>query len=222
MQLRKYLLILLLISASTGKSFAQAGHPPFWEDVQAFKKQDSLQPPANGQILFIGSSSFTKWTDAQQDFPAHRILNRAFGGSSLPDLIRFAGDIIYLYRPKQIVIYCGDNDLAASDTVTASLVAQRFRTLFHMIRKKLPGVSIAFVSIKPSPSRSHLMPKMQSANDMIRAFLQTQRRTAYIDVYNKMLQDGQPMKDIFLEDNLHMNRKGYLIWQKAIEPHLLK
>jgi lysophospholipase L1-like esterase len=34
--------------------------------------------------------------------------------------------------------------------------------------------------------------------------------------------DGTPMTDIFLEDNLHMNAKGYAIWQKIIEPYLLK
>jgi lysophospholipase L1-like esterase len=27
---------------------------------------------------------------------------------------------------------------------------------------------------------------------------------------------------LFLEDKLHMNAKGYAIWQKLIEPHLLK
>ena len=30
------------------------------------------------------------------------------------------------------------------------------------------------------------------------------------------------MQDIFIEDDLHMNAKGYAIWQKAIEPYLLK
>ena len=45
----------------------------------------------------------------------------------------------------------------------------------------------------------------------------------FIDVYHKMLKpDGTPMDNIFLEDKLHMNAKGYAIWQKAIEPYLLK
>jgi len=32
--------------------------------------------------------------------------------------------------------------------------------------------------------------------------------------------EGQPMKDIFLDDMWHMNSKGYPIWQKALEPYL--
>ena len=58
---------------------------PFWDDIQAFKHQDSIQMPPQHAILFVGSSSFTKWTDVQNYFPGYTIINRGFGGSSLPD-----------------------------------------------------------------------------------------------------------------------------------------
>jgi lysophospholipase L1-like esterase len=91
------------------------------------------------------------------------------------------------------------------------------------MRQKFPNASIVFVSIKPSPSRQHLMPKMRTANGLIKQFLQQNRKTVFIDVYNKMLNgDGTPKQELFLEDNLHMNPKGYSIWQKSIKPHLLK
>ena len=121
----------------TGILFAQDQQPAFWDDIQAFKKQDSVSFPPKNAILFIGSSSFTKWTDVQKYFPGYTIINRGFGGSSLPDLIRYANEIVFPYQPKQIVIYCGENDLARSDTVTAELVVKRFRQLFTIIRNKL-------------------------------------------------------------------------------------
>lgn len=196
---------------------------PFYSDIQSFKTQDSLHSPPAHAILFVGSSSFTKWVDVQDYFPGYTIINRGFGGSSLPDVIRYANDIIFPYNPKQIVIYCGENDLAASDTITANMVFSRFAQLFDLIRNKMPQVPIAFVSLKPSPSRVHLMNKMTSANNMIKDFLKNKNKTAFIDVYSKMLNaDGTPMKDIFLEDNLHMNAKGYAIWKKIIEPYLVK
>ena len=34
--------------------------------------------------------------------------------------------------------------------------------------------------------------------------------------------DGTPDKSLFVEDELHMNAKGYHIWQKIIKPYLLK
>jgi lysophospholipase L1-like esterase len=84
-------------------------------------------------------------------------------------------------------------------------------------------VPIVYVSIKPSPSRAHLMPVMVKANNLIKAFLNRQQKAIFVDVYSKMLQkDGTPRTDIFTSDNLHMNAKGYAIWKKEIESKLVK
>ena len=201
----------------------RAQEPPFYSEIKDFKKQDSIHLPPKNAILFVGSSSFRKWTDVQDYFPGYMIINRGFGGSSLPDVIRYTNDIIIPYHPKQVVIYCGENDLATSDTVTAEMVVNRFKTLFSLIRKGLGNVPVVFVSLKPSPSRSKLFPKMLEANVRIKQFLSKKSRTAFADVYHKMLNsDGAPMKDLFLEDNLHMNKNGYAIWKTVITPLLLK
>ena len=202
---------------------AQETKPPFYDDIQAFKKQDSISFPPKKAILFVGSSSFTKWTDVQDYFPKYTIINRGFGGSALQDVIRYTNDIITAYQPKQIVIYCGENDLASSDSVTAQMVLLRFKQLFTVIRKNDPSVPVAFVSLKPSPSRKHLWPKMLKANQLIKDYLGTKTNTSFIDVYHKMLnKDGTVMQDIFIEDDLHMNAKGYAIWRKIIQPYLIK
>lgn len=215
-------LIALLLVFSLGVS-AQEIKPPFWNDIEAFKKQDSISFPGTGKILFVGSSSFTKWKDVQDYFPGYPIINRGFGGSSLPDVIRYREDVIFKYKPKQIVIYCGENDLAGNDTVSAATVVKRFKELFSLIRGRFKNVPIAFISLKPSPSRQHLMPKMLEANLTIKNYLKKQKKTAFIDVYYKMLKpDGKPIDDIFIEDKLHMNAKGYAIWQKIMKPYLLK
>jgi lysophospholipase L1-like esterase len=196
---------------------------PFAEEIERFKKQDQLNAPPANAILFVGSSSFTKWTDVSNNFPGYIIINRGFGGSTLLDVIRYANDIIIPYHPKQVVIYCGDNDLASSDAVTPDSVFERFRVLFDLIRAHLPGENIVYVSIKPSPSRARLKEKMDQTNLLIKTYLSLNRNTAFVDVYHKMLNpDGTVMTDIFLEDNLHMNAKGYTIWQKAITPYLSK
>lgn len=196
--------------------------PAFFNDVVALKKRDSVSYPSQGSILFTGSSSFTKWTDVNAYFPGYKIVNRAFGGSSLPDLIRYADEVIIPYQPKQIVIYCGDNDLAASDSITPQIVLDRFKQLFLQIRNKLPMVHILFVAIKPSPSRERLMPEMVEANNLIKNFLKAHQQTAFADVYQPMLlKDGKSNPALFLPDNLHMNASGYVIWQKVLFPYLL-
>jgi lysophospholipase L1-like esterase len=216
----KIFLFLLFISCNVS---APEQKPPFWADIQEFKKEDTNSFPGTDKILFVGSSSFTLWKDVQSYFPSYPVINRGFGGSALTDVIRYADDVIFPYQPKQIVIYCGENDFAASDTVSTETVVSRFTKLFSMIRAKDDMVPVVYISMKPSPSRKHLMAKFDTANKAIEGFLKQQQNTAFIDVYHSMLKpDGTPMDDIFLEDKLHMNAKGYAIWQKAIEPYLLK
>ena len=197
--------------------------PPFWSDIQNFKKQDSVAFPPKDAILFIGSSSFTMWKGVQDSFPGYTIVNRGFGGSTLLDQLRYDDDIIFPYKPKQIVIYCGENDLASSDTVTAAMVFDRFKELFKNVREKFSDMPVAYISMKPSPSRRHLFSKMREGNQLIKDFLASQKNGVFIDIHQPMLdQDGEPIPELFLDDSLHMNAKGYAIWKKEIQPYLIK
>jgi lysophospholipase L1-like esterase len=206
---------LLLLSGLQGQPFAR--------EVAVFASQDSLSFPAKKQILFIGSSSFTKWKGMQQAFPRHALINRAFGGSTLADLLYYQEAVIYPYAPRQVVIYCGENDFAASDTVTVATVVDRYIRLFAGMRKRMPRTYVAYVSMKPSPSRRQLLEKYQEANAQIRQYMARQKRTAFINVYDAMLDSsGRPIPGIFTRDSLHMNDSGYAIWQKIIEPYLRK
>ena len=200
-----------------------AQNTPYYNDIQHFKHLDSAQFPEKNEILFVGSSSFTKWTDVQDYFPNYKIINRGFGGSTLPDVIRYAGDIIYPYHPKQVIIYCGDNDFAVSDTVTAAMVAFRAKTLFGMIRTILPNAKINYVAIKYSPSRKKMWNKISEANKEIAKYFNSQTNAGFIDI-TKPMKKGKLQVDesLFLRDMLHMKPTGYKIWQKAIEPYLLK
>lgn len=218
----KNTLLIVIAALVFSESYAQKEKPPFYDDIQAFKHQDSINPPPKGAILFVGSSSFTIWKNLQEMFSGYKVLNRGFGGSSLPDVQRYREDIIFPYEPKQIVIYCGENDIA-SDTVDSKMAAERFKTLFRQIRERLPGVPIVFVSIKPSPSRAKYMPVMKQANQIIKNFLWQQSNVNYVDVYSRMLDiNGKPRAELFGEDMLHMNQDGYRIWKESLQPYLLK
>lgn len=215
--MKKSKVILLVLVLFGSSCVAQ----PFINEINQFKKADSLQAPPQRPILFIGSSSFTYWKDVQEYFPGRTILNRAFGGSSLTHLILYADDVIFRYQPKQIVIYCGENDLAASELVTADSVLQRFKKLFFMIREKLPATPVLYVSMKPSPSRRKYLPLIEAGNQKIKAFLVTQRQGHFLDVYTAMLTpQGTIRSEIFTADSLHMNKKGYALWQPLLEPLL--
>jgi lysophospholipase L1-like esterase len=204
-------------------SHLESRSQPFINDIRKFRSMDSLQAPPDRPILFIGSSSFTNWKDLPDWFPKHTVLNRAFGGSSLTHLIQYADDVVFRYNPRQIVVYCGENDLATDAKVNGDSVYQRFRRLYRMIRAKDRKVPVVYVSMKPSPSRVALLDKMVRGNALIENFMRKKRKDGYVNVYDRMFgPDGQVMADIFLADRLHMNRKGYEIWQPLIEAKLVR
>lgn len=218
----KWLMLNGFLAKEPAKVSATAA-PPFWNDIVAFKKTDAVEPPPAAPILFVGSSSFTRWTDVKESFPGYPILNRGFGGAVLTDVIRYVYDVILPYKPKQVVIYCGENDLASSDTISAAEVVQRFKTLFGIIRQNLPSATVSFVSIKPSPVREKLQPKVKEANREIKAFIKTQQNANFIDVYDAMLdRNGNMREALYKEDRLHMQPEGYVIWQRIIKPYLRK
>ena len=196
----------------------------FKNEIDAFQKLDEISMPSPGGIVFAGSSSFRMWKNINTTFPDYPIINRGFGGSSLPDVIYYAQETILKYNPKQIFIYCGENDIAGNSAVTADTVLQRFQKLFSIIRTKLnKKTEVVYVSIKPSVSRWHLEKTFVESNKLIKDFLSNEKHTKFLDVHTSMLSaDGNVMKDIFIEDNLHMNSKGYAIWTSIIQPLLMK
>jgi len=219
--LKKLGLALILFVHCSIASWAQSN--PFEQEIIAFEKSDAIVFPLQGKIVFVGSSSFTKWKDINQYFPGYAIINRGFGGATLLDVIQYADATILKYKPKQVVIYCGENDIASNDTITPAIVYKRFLILFNIIRRQLgQKTNIVFISLKPSILRWHMEAKMVQTNELISAFLAKQSNTQFVDIHTPMLQsDGNVINDIFVADHLHMNEKGYAIWQKQIAPYLL-
>lgn len=200
--------------------FAQE-KPMFWQDIQNFKKLNLENPPAENAILLVGSSSFTKWTDVANYFPDKTIINRGFGGSRLTDLNDYAEDLLNPYQPKQIIIYCGENDFADNDKLKADVVVERFKTFYKKIRAKFPKIEVDYISIKYSPSREKLWPQMKKANKKIADFMKKQPNAEFIDI-TKVMQDenGNVRKDLFVEDMLHMTPEGYRLWTSVMNPYM--
>ncbi|MGV3561287.1 SGNH/GDSL hydrolase family protein [Larkinella arboricola] len=217
--MKKLSFLLLLTTAVHFVAIAQQA-VPYENEIKAFEEQDKTTPAPKNAILFTGSSSIKLWQSLKTDFPDKVVLNRGFGGSKLTDVIHFADRAIIPYKPKQIIIYVGENDVATG-TVTAQEVYDRFVTLFTKIRKSLPKTPIVFISMKPSPSRRKYLPITIEANKLIKDYLAKQSRADYLDIYTPMLDaTGQIRGELFRADSLHMNPKGYEVWTEKLKPLL--
>lgn len=215
----KKLLLLLYILVST--LIVAQEKPAFWNDIENFKTLNKENPPPKNAILFVGSSSFTMWKDVGDYFPNKTIINRGFGGSSLFDLNFYSDELLKPYQPKQIVIYCGENDFAGNEKLKPRQVFNRYKHFYAEIRKYYPTIPVDYVSIKLSPSREHLWPKFVATNALIKKFMDKQPNAEYIDITKAMNDSsGKIRKDLFLEDMLHMKPEGYQLWKKEMEPYL--
>jgi lysophospholipase L1-like esterase len=194
--------------------------PDKWKaEIDKFTEADVAQPPPSHAVLFIGSSSIRKWTSLAKDFPDVRVINRGFGGSELSDSVFYADRIAIPYRPRLIVVYAGDNDLARGRT--AGEVHAEFRKFCAKVHAALPQTRILYVSIKPSPSREKLKDQVIAANALIADECRKDQRLGYADVYTPMLDAKGAMRpELYVEDMLHMNGAGYAIWTRVIAPLL--
>ena len=220
--MRKINFLLILISIWYSAEVIAQAKPRFWEDVQTIKQYDKIYAPPKDPILFVGSSSFRVWDDLERTFADYGVLNRGVGGTVINDIAYYINDLIIPYHPRQIVLYVGENDLANENTTSDSILF-RTKRLLTLISENLPNVPVVYISLKPSPVREKYLDKLVLSNKLIRDYISTQNNMCFIDVYRLMVTPGgKPRPELFREDRLHMNSRGYEIWKKAIKPYLLK
>ena len=213
----RHLALIAVLAGSVRAQTATAAKVPFEPEVLAFEAADLATAPRLGGVVFVGSSSFRMWTNAAADFPGVSLLNRGFGGSTLPEVIQLTPRLVLKYQPHLVVLYAGDNDLIAGRTPAD--VLDDYRTFAGIVHRALPATRIAFVSIKPSPSRWAIAERMHEANLLVQQEIARDSLASYVDVFTPMIgADGRPRPELFGADSLHMTRAGYLLWRERLTP----
>lgn len=192
------------------------GSFPYQKEVEAIKKRnDSIWDSTKETIVFTGSSSIRFWEDLQQRFPNRQVLNAGFGGSEAIDLLHHLNDLVLHFKPVKVFIYEGDNDIY--NKKRPAEVLGTFLEIVNRIQKDHPNREIVLISAKPSISRWRFRGKYKRLNKKLRKYAAKDDRVGFVDVWKPML-DGRKLRtDIFIEDGLHMNQKGYDIWYSVIK-----
>lgn len=214
------LIIILVLLVSKFLVYSQNDPQTRWgKSIAQYEHKDSISKPEPGGILLLGSSSFTIWQDVGDYFPEKNMVNRGFGGSQMSDVLYFKERLILPYQPKQIILYEGENDIAAGekpDSIFAELMQ-----LVSWARKQVPGVKISLVSMKPSPRRWELKETLLVMNQKLKQFAAENDDIDFINIWEPLLEpSGVPVNENYREDLLHLNATGYKIWQKAMAPFL--
>ncbi|HET8876998.1 MAG TPA: SGNH/GDSL hydrolase family protein [Casimicrobiaceae bacterium] len=186
----------------------------------AFAADDEAHPHPAGGVLFVGSSSIRLWSDLESQFhDLPVVIKRGFGGSQLSDCVKHLSRLVLRYRPRTVLVYAGDNDLATGSA--PSEVLHRFTAFADGVHQALPDTEIFYISIKPSPARVALLPQIRATNALIRDYADREGKVDYIDVFTPMLDaSGRPRPELFRADSLHLNTDGYALWKRVIAPHV--
>jgi lysophospholipase L1-like esterase len=214
--IKKFVLVCLVMLI--GLAGAAQDPTRFQKEIDAIKINDT--PYKNKTVvLFTGSSTIRMWKNLSMDFENKPVVNHGFGGSEMSDLLYYADDLILSYQPSQIFIYEGDNDINSGKSTQQIIAATD--SLLKKIREKMPQVPVYFISAKPSKARWHLQQKYIDFNSRLKSFTSAKKNVYFVDLWKPMIdRNGVVFQDIFIEDGLHMNAKGYAIWKKEIGKYL--
>lgn len=187
----------------------------FKAEVNEISKISVVQDTVPTYIVFTGSASIRLWKDIETYFPGKKIINSGIGGSQLSDILFYNQRLIINFKPKQIFIYGGDNDLEARGC--PGTILKNAKTLVESIRKALPQTEIVFISIKPCPARWEQRAEQRELNYLLKQYASQTTYVKYIDIWTKMVDiNGHLRDDLYLENGLHMNKTGYDIWAAEI------
>ena len=112
-----------------------------------------IKLPSIGGVCFVGSSTFTYWTKLEHDMEQLGVsgsYNAAFGGSCSQHVLEFAKDLVFQWKPRTIVYYCGTNDYNLNRGPTTAAL-DNFELFVQQARKALPGVHIVYVAAIITP-----------------------------------------------------------------------
>jgi hypothetical protein len=195
----------------------------FEADIQRFEAQDKDNPPPRGAIVLTGSSSITRWNDRSvKDLAPLTVIPRGFGGSVMNDVLHYVDRVIIKYQPRAVLIYEGDNDTDAARALPKAMILGQLSQIIARIHAALPETRIYVLAVKPSVRRWDVWPQAQDVNAGYREIAAKDPLVYYVDVATPFLtEDGKVMTDVFVQDNLHHNELGTLIWGSAIRAALM-
>ncbi len=184
-------------------------------EVQELEAARAERQTPRDPVVFYGSSSIRLWETLAEDMGDARAVNLGFGGSTLEACAYFFERLVTPVNPCSLVVYAGDNDLG--DGRSPQEVLAFFQALASKVERDLTGKEFAFVSIKPSPARLHILESIRTANRLIREDVAARGNGYFIDVFEEMLEpDGRPQTGLYKEDGLHMSRAGYQLWTRLL------
>lgn len=191
----------------------------FIREIEILQRKVKRHTQSENLVCFFGSSSIRLW-DLKESFPDFNTLNLGFGGAYIDSCLTHFDSLFQNINPKKLVLYAGENDISTNSDVRT--IKAKFERLVSHIRNSLSTTEIVCISIKPSPHRINNIDMVREINMELKTYLSTLPNTKWIDIFNPFLDSkGHVKLDYFGRDRLHLNDKGYKVWDQALKAELV-
>ena len=193
-----------------------------WESaMKEFDAQNRAEIHSKDSILFVGSSSIRLWDNIETDMAPYHPIQRGFGGSRWSDVAVYAERLIHPHRFQAIVFFVANDISGREADKTPEEVKALFQYVHHVVREHARQAAGFYIAVTPTQSRWQVWPEIRAGNELIRKHCRDTPNTYFIGTESLFLQDdGTPENDLFRDDQLHLNRDGYIRWAAAIKSHL--
>ena len=189
-----------------------------WEDeIQKIESRDNTEQDPADAILFIGSSSIRRWTDIAADMAPFRTIQRGYGGSKYSDVAVFAKRLLHPHQYRALVIFVGNDVQGKPEDHTADQVEELARYVVSVSKAHQAHAPIFLIEVTPTEKRFKAWPAIRKVNERLREIALSTANTHFIATAEHYLDpEGNPRRELFVSDRLHLNEAGYDQWADLI------
>lgn len=196
-----------------------------WEPAMLeFERLDRENTYPPNSILFTGSSSIRLWESLAEDMAPFPVIQRGFGGSKMPDVLKHADRYIKHHSFSAVVVFVA-NDITG-DPNNSDKSPFEVRDLFEQFIQKIRSYNaeapIFIMALTPTNSRWNVWHNTRAANLLLQGLADDHENVIFVPTEDLFLgDDGKPKPDLFVSDQLHLAPTGYELWTKRLRSYLV-
>ena len=180
------------------------------ETIEAYEDY----PVETGKVLLYGSSFFRNWgyDRAKAQWKQHGgldVVNHGFGGATVDELLYYYDRMVRPCKPSAAVLRPGHNDLTRGLTPEqAWFLTER---LIAWLRTDVPGMPIVILQVFDTKKYHNAERQALNAeyNRLMREFAAANTGIYTLDLDPFFQNEAGELRDIFVEDGLHLTDAGY-------------
>ena len=168
-------------------------------------------------LCFLGDSIIDMWPRDLfgKYYGKYNVVNFGIGGDRCENVLwRLENGELKGTSPRVIVLLIGTNN---SGMNTAGEIAYGITAVVKALREGCPKSKILLLAV--FPKKDMPLKKTKAVNAIV-AKLDDKKMIRYLDIGPGLLDKDDNIKEGVLKDVVHLTRKGYEIWAKAMNPLL--